>query len=130
MGQTEGADGKVKTKENAVSSAMRPSQILRDDKEPFSNEPLSEEERNRLEGMIHSGKHPAQRLMKARILLKADTSEAGEGWSDRQIAQALETSAITATGNSNAAPKATIIWVTNEKYSRTVHTGAKLSDLE
>jgi transposase len=57
---------------------------------------LSEEERNRLEGMIHSGKHPAQRLMKARILLKADTSEAGEGWSDRQIAQALETSAITA----------------------------------
>ncbi len=57
---------------------------------------LSEEERNRLEGMIHSGKHPALRLMKARILLKADTSEAGEGWSDRQIAQALETSAITA----------------------------------
>jgi len=46
--------------------------------------------------MIHSGKHPAQRLMKARILLKADTSEAGEGWSDSQIAQALETSAITA----------------------------------
>ena len=49
---------------------------------------LSEEERNRLEGMIHSGKHPAQRLMKARILLNADTSEAGEGWNDKQIAQA------------------------------------------
>jgi transposase len=30
------------------------------------------------------------------MLLKADTSEAGEGWSDGQIAQALETSAITA----------------------------------
>jgi hypothetical protein len=28
------------------------------------------------------GKHPARRLTKARILLKADTSEAGEGWSD------------------------------------------------
>ena len=56
---------------------------------------LSSEERNRLEVMVHSGKHPAQRLMKARILLKADTSEACEGWNDRQIAQALETSAIT-----------------------------------
>jgi len=31
----------------------------------------------------------------ARILLKADTSEAGESWNDRQIAQAPETSAIT-----------------------------------
>src|SRR5437016_10316074 len=35
----------------------------------------------------------AQRLMKARILLKADASEAGEGWSDNQIIEALETSA-------------------------------------
>ena len=31
--------------------------------------------------------------MKARILLKADASEAGEGWSDNQIIEALETSA-------------------------------------
>ena len=31
--------------------------------------------------------------MKARILLKADVSEAGEGWSDTQIIEALETSA-------------------------------------
>ena len=29
--------------------------------------------------VIHSGKHPAQRLTKARILLKADSGEAGEG---------------------------------------------------
>jgi hypothetical protein len=57
---------------------------------------LSEEERNRLGGMIHSGKHSARQLMKARILLKADTSEAGEGWNDSRIAEALETSAITA----------------------------------
>jgi hypothetical protein len=56
---------------------------------------LSGEERNRLQVMIRSGKHPAQRLMKARTLLKADTSEAGEGWIDSQIAQALETSVIT-----------------------------------
>ena len=57
---------------------------------------LTEEERNRLDDMIRSGKHPAQQLMKARILLKADTSAAGERWNDRQIAEALETSAITA----------------------------------
>jgi hypothetical protein len=31
--------------------------------------------------------------MKARILLKADVSEDGEGWSDSQIVAALETSA-------------------------------------
>jgi Homeodomain-like domain len=30
--------------------------------------------------------------MKARILLKADVSEGGEGWSDNQIIEALETS--------------------------------------
>jgi hypothetical protein len=34
-------------------------------------------------------KHPAQQLMKAGILLKADASEAGEGCSDSQIARAL-----------------------------------------
>jgi len=53
---------------------------------------LNQEERERLERMIHSGKHPAQRLMKARILLKADAGDGGEGWSDSQIAKALETS--------------------------------------
>jgi DNA invertase Pin-like site-specific DNA recombinase len=34
-----------------------------------------------------------RRLLKARILLKADVSEAGEGWSDSWIIQALDTSA-------------------------------------
>ncbi len=56
---------------------------------------LGAEERERLDTMIHSGKHPAQRLMRARILLKADTSEASEGWNDTQIARALETSTDT-----------------------------------
>ena len=41
------------------------------------------------------GKRFAQRIMKARILLKADTSEAGEAWSDAQIVRALETSLST-----------------------------------
>ena len=35
----------------------------------------------------------AQRLMKARILLKADVSEAGEGWSDNQIIEGQSRSA-------------------------------------
>ena len=56
---------------------------------------LSDEERERLDSMIRNGKHPAQRLMKARILLKADAGEAGEGWSDSQIAKALDTSLAT-----------------------------------
>ena len=55
---------------------------------------LSGEERERLETLIRKGKSPAHRLLKARILLKADVSEAGEGWSDSRIIRALETSAI------------------------------------
>ena len=53
---------------------------------------LSVEEREQLEGLIRKGKSPAQRLVKARILLKADVSDAGEGWSDSRIIQALDTS--------------------------------------
>jgi transposase len=54
---------------------------------------LSDDEREQLATLIRKGRNPAQRLMKARILLKADVSEAGEGWSDNQIIAALETSA-------------------------------------
>src|SRR5436190_16638201 len=53
---------------------------------------LSAEERAELEALIRKGKSPAQRLLKARILLKADVSDAGEGWSDSRIIKALETS--------------------------------------
>ena len=56
---------------------------------------LSDEEREQLNSMINKGKHPARYLLKARILLKADTSDAGEGWSDSQIATALVTSVDT-----------------------------------
>jgi hypothetical protein len=56
---------------------------------------LSDEERDQLTALIQSGKHPAQKLLKARILLKADASEGGEGWSDTQIAAAMETSVDT-----------------------------------
>ena len=54
---------------------------------------LSGEERERLEALLRKGKSPAQRQLKARILLKADVSESGEGWSDSRIIKALETSA-------------------------------------
>ena len=43
---------------------------------------LSGDEREQLEVLIRKGKSPAQRLLKARILLKADVSQAGVGWSD------------------------------------------------
>jgi len=53
---------------------------------------LSGEERQQLETLIRKGKSPARRLLKARILLKADVSEAGEGWSDSRIKEALDAS--------------------------------------
>ena len=54
---------------------------------------LGAEEREQLQALIRKGKSPAKRLLKARILLKADISEAGEGWSDSRIIKALDTSA-------------------------------------
>src|SRR6476659_3576479 len=54
---------------------------------------LSAGEREHMQALIRKGKSPAKRLLKARILLKADVSEAGEGWSDSWIIQALDTSA-------------------------------------
>jgi transposase len=56
---------------------------------------LSTEERQTLEALISKGKHPAAQVLKARILLKADVSEAGEGWSDSRIVKALDVSPAT-----------------------------------
>ena len=53
---------------------------------------LSGAESDQLNALIHKGKRPAQLLTKARILLKADVSDSGEGCSDSQISAALETS--------------------------------------
>ena len=55
---------------------------------------LSAEERDRLGAMVRAGKNSAQILPRARILLKVDVSDAGEGWSDSDsaIATALDTS--------------------------------------
>ena len=54
---------------------------------------LSAQEREQLEALVRKGKGPARRLLKARILLKADVSEGGPGWSDSKIIVALDTSA-------------------------------------
>src|SRR3954468_12774324 len=46
---------------------------------------LSAEEREWREVLIRTGKHSARKLLRARILLKADASEAGEALTDREI---------------------------------------------
>ena len=56
---------------------------------------LSKDERSALEDLISKGKHPAATILKARVLLKADVSDAGEGWSDSRIVKALDTSVAT-----------------------------------
>src|SRR5215468_9441581 len=53
---------------------------------------LSAQEREQLQALVRKGKGPARRLLKARILLKADVSEGGPGWSDSKIIAALDTS--------------------------------------
>jgi hypothetical protein len=53
---------------------------------------LGVDERDKLNALIQKGKSPARQVLKARILLKADASEAGEAWSDGRIAEALDTS--------------------------------------
>jgi transposase len=56
---------------------------------------LDAAERDQLTTLIPKGKGSAQLLTKARILLKADVSELGEGWSDSAIAAALDTGIAT-----------------------------------
>jgi hypothetical protein len=69
---------------------------------------LSAEERQTLAALISKGKHPAALVLKARILLKADVSEAGEGWSDSRIVKVL----------SDLAPTSTICSVGRETITR------------
>jgi transposase len=51
---------------------------------------LTDEERARLRTLVGQGEAPARKLTHARVLLKADRSEAGPGWTDEAIAGALE----------------------------------------
>ena len=52
---------------------------------------LDEQERARLNALISKGKASAKIILKARILLKADTAEGGPGWLDAEIIDALDT---------------------------------------
>jgi transposase len=54
---------------------------------------LTGPQRQQVERMVRSGRHPARALVHARILLKADAN--GPGWSDDRIAEAVECSAGT-----------------------------------
>jgi len=56
---------------------------------------LSEQERARLRTLIGQGVASASALTHARILLKADQGEAGPGWTDAVIAEALEVHPVT-----------------------------------
>lgn len=53
---------------------------------------LSADERTQLEGLIHTGNAPASTQTHARILLKADCSQAGPAWTDERIAEGCEVS--------------------------------------
>jgi transposase len=50
---------------------------------------LSESERNRLTALVSKGRTAARKRLHAQVLLKADVSAAGAGWTDRQIVEAL-----------------------------------------
>jgi Homeodomain-like domain len=52
---------------------------------------LDAAERERLNALISKGRAPAKVILKARILMKADTAEGAPGWLDDQILTALET---------------------------------------
>lgn len=51
---------------------------------------LSKEEREILTKLTTSGRGPARMFTRARILLKADQSDNGPGWSDEKISEALD----------------------------------------
>jgi len=51
---------------------------------------LSEHERETLWKLITSGRGAARMFTRARILLKADQSDDGPGWSDEKISEALD----------------------------------------
>jgi hypothetical protein len=56
---------------------------------------LTEDERTYLESLIHTGKVAAHKRLHAEILLKADISELGDKWLDRQISEAFGVSTRT-----------------------------------
>jgi transposase len=56
---------------------------------------LTDEQRSSLRELLSAGQAPARMLTRARILLKADESAEGPGWSDEAIRRALDVSLST-----------------------------------
>lgn len=56
---------------------------------------LTPDERERLEALIAQKRTAANKALRARMLLKADVSEAGPGWTDLQLAEAFDVSLST-----------------------------------
>ena len=56
---------------------------------------LTADERNALQELVRTGKGGAKKLAHARILLKADQADGGPGWTDEQIARAVDVSRAT-----------------------------------
>ncbi len=51
---------------------------------------LTPEERQTLQAMVDKGRGAADKLLRARMFLKADVSDDGPGWTDEAIADAFE----------------------------------------
>jgi transposase len=51
---------------------------------------LTTEERQWLESLVATGRAAAIKLLRARMLLKADIGEGGPGWTDEKIAEAFD----------------------------------------
>ena len=56
---------------------------------------LTDEEQQYLKKKIRSGREGVRKIIRARILLKADQSETGPAWTDKQIIQALDVGVAT-----------------------------------
>lgn len=56
---------------------------------------LTAEERQTLQAMVDKGHGAADKLLRARMFLKADVSDGGPGWTDEAIADAFEVGAST-----------------------------------
>jgi len=56
---------------------------------------LNQDERQQLEDMINKGKAAARKLLRARVLLKANAGPGGPAWGDERIQEALDAGLLT-----------------------------------
>lgn len=56
---------------------------------------LTDEQRQQCQELVGAGSGPARQLRHAQVLLKADASRTGPGWTDRAIAEAFGVTTVT-----------------------------------